>query len=110
MLTNKNTYKNWSEVQVEELVSLQKELLKSATQALKQGGTLVYSTCTLNSDENEEMIKWATKYLGLILTNVDIKIKGTIKSLKEMCKNIAKQGARGIFCCKINKKKKYNNI
>ena len=105
LLTDKNTYKNWSEVQVKELVSLQKELLKSATQALKQGGTLVYSTCTLNSDENEEMIKWATKYLGLILTDVDIKIKGTIKSLRKCLKILPNKEQEGFFVAKLIKEK-----
>ena len=33
--------------------------LKSAYEALKPGGTLVYSTCTLNRQENENIIEWA---------------------------------------------------
>lgn len=34
------------------LVTLQRELLAAAAQLLKAGGTLVYSTCTVNRDEN----------------------------------------------------------
>ena len=39
-----------------------------AVALLKPGGTLVYSTCTINPDENEQVIKHAlTKYKGLTL-------------------------------------------
>ena len=36
--------------------ALQRELLESAARALKVGGTLVYSTCTTEPEENEEVI------------------------------------------------------
>ena len=38
-------------------IKIQKELLDSATIYLKVGGTLVYSTCTLNKKENEKQIE-----------------------------------------------------
>lgn len=37
-----------------ELVKLQREILTHAVSLLKPGGTLVFSTCTVNSSENEE--------------------------------------------------------
>jgi 16S rRNA (cytosine1407-C5)-methyltransferase len=33
-------------------------LIDSAFHALRPGGTLVYSTCTLNRDENEAICHW----------------------------------------------------
>ncbi|PIU89460.1 hypothetical protein COS64_00005, partial [archaeon CG06_land_8_20_14_3_00_37_11] len=36
---------------------VQSELLESSWNALKKGGALVYSTCTLTTEENEEVIK-----------------------------------------------------
>lgn len=42
----------------EELVQLQRKLLQAAAAALKPGGTLVYSTCTLSKCENEDQIEW----------------------------------------------------
>jgi 16S rRNA (cytosine967-C5)-methyltransferase len=36
---------------------LQRELLKQAATWLKPGGILVYATCTLNPQENEEVIQ-----------------------------------------------------
>lgn len=37
----------------------QKMLMREAVSLLKEGGTLVYSTCTINPDENENVIAWA---------------------------------------------------
>ncbi|XP_067937869.1 tRNA (cytosine(72)-C(5))-methyltransferase NSUN6-like [Watersipora subatra] len=38
--------------------SLQRKLLSSAVSLLKEGGTLVYSTCTFTSEENELQVSW----------------------------------------------------
>ncbi|CAJ1328040.1 unnamed protein product, partial [Effrenium voratum] len=43
---------------VEGLSKLQRQLISSAFQALKVGGVLVYSTCTLNVKENEEVCSY----------------------------------------------------
>ena len=43
----------------------QKQLLKVAAKALKSGGTLVYSTCTLSPEEDEGVIDFALNGLGL---------------------------------------------
>jgi 16S rRNA (cytosine967-C5)-methyltransferase len=39
---------------IERLVGMQEELLQRALEALRPGGTLVYSTCTISRRENEE--------------------------------------------------------
>lgn len=40
-----------------ELVSIQKKILNNAAKYVKKGGTLVYSTCTINKDENELQVR-----------------------------------------------------
>lgn len=50
--------KNWSVESNLEIAATQRELIDSAFHALRPGGTLVYSTCTLNRDENEEVCLW----------------------------------------------------
>lgn len=78
------TYRSWSERTVKEIVKVQKKLLKSAFQALKLGGELVYSTCTLNRDENEEILEWAISELkGLKLESIDLEIKNSIKGISK---------------------------
>lgn len=61
LLQNPRTYKFWKEKKVREIVHTQKDLLQSAFYALKEGGTLVYSTCTFSPEENEGVIDWFFK-------------------------------------------------
>jgi 16S rRNA (cytosine967-C5)-methyltransferase len=39
-----------------ELAQTQKEILTAATRAVRPGGTVVYSTCTIHPPENEEVV------------------------------------------------------
>ncbi len=48
------------------LQQLQREILRNAARYLKQGGVLIYSTCTINRAENEENAAWIGKELGLV--------------------------------------------
>lgn len=50
--------KNWSVESNLDIAATQRELIDSAFHALCPGGTLVYSTCTLNRDENEDVCLW----------------------------------------------------
>lgn len=50
--------KNWSPESNQEIAATQRELIDSAFHALRPGGTLVYSTCTLNREENEAVCLW----------------------------------------------------
>ncbi len=49
---------NKTRQQLKDLVPIQREIMENAWQYLKPGGTLVYSTCTLNKEENEENLQW----------------------------------------------------
>lgn len=40
------------------LASLQREILTKAASYVKEGGTLLYSTCTLNPGENADQMRW----------------------------------------------------
>ena len=53
-----------SPAQLEELAKLQKDILRSAVGYLKEGGVLIYSTCTINRGENEEIAAFIEKELG----------------------------------------------
>jgi len=59
--------KLWKDDKVRPLARLQRRLLKEAARLLAPGGRLVYSTCTTNSEENEEHIRFAVEELGLML-------------------------------------------
>ncbi|MCI8290750.1 MAG: RsmB/NOP family class I SAM-dependent RNA methyltransferase [Clostridia bacterium] len=81
--TNPMTYRGWSKKTVNDLVKLQKKLFLSGFKALKPGGFLVYSTCTINKDENEFILDWALKNLDVKLENIDIEIKDAIPGFNE---------------------------
>ena len=42
----------------EEIVILQRKILDRAARYVKRGGTLVYSTCTIAKEENQENVSW----------------------------------------------------
>ena len=63
-------------------VKLQRELLLKACKLLKRGGRLVYSTCSLLQQENEEHIASVLRSGGLRLVAVDISAIPGIPALK----------------------------
>ncbi len=77
------TYRNWSKKSVIQLAKLQKKLFKSAYDALKPGGVMVYSTCTLNKEENEDVLEWAIDNLNLKIIDIKIEIKEGISAFTE---------------------------
>lgn len=47
--------KNWSQDSIEKIAAMQKTLITSAYHALKANGILIYSTCTLSKEENQDV-------------------------------------------------------
>ena len=58
------TISEWSPKNVERCWQLQREIVCDAWQCLDDGGILIYSTCTFNTKENEENIRWFMEELG----------------------------------------------
>ncbi|MBQ3623576.1 MAG: rRNA cytosine-C5-methyltransferase [Bacteroidaceae bacterium] len=54
----------WSVANVQQCVKRQRTILSDVWSALAPGGLLVYSTCTFNSEENEECVSWIANELG----------------------------------------------
>ena len=52
------TIGEWSQQNVEKCQRLQREIVADAWECLNPGGILVYSTCTFNTKENEENVRW----------------------------------------------------
>ncbi|MCW8996047.1 MAG: 16S rRNA (cytosine(1407)-C(5))-methyltransferase RsmF [Psychromonas sp.] len=47
--------KNWSQSAIDSIAAMQQELILSAFHALKADGILIYSTCTLSHEENQDI-------------------------------------------------------
>lgn len=102
--SNVQSYRNWSPKTVKELTKVQKKLFKSAYDALKPEGIMVYSTCTLNKDENENMVKWALENFDLKLLEINISIKDTIYTLDgKGIKILPSKVMEGFFVTKLKK-------
>lgn len=53
---------------IDEIILIQRDILNSAAKMVKDGGLLIYSTCTLNKKENEAQVKvFLTKHLNFEL-------------------------------------------
>ncbi|MFQ5822923.1 MAG: 16S rRNA (cytosine(967)-C(5))-methyltransferase RsmB [bacterium] len=86
---------------------LQKSLIQNASKLLKRGGVLVYSTCTLEPEENEEVVE---EFLD---NNKDFKLDNDSTLLNEEFMNSKgywtslphKHEMDGVFCAKMVKLK-----
>ncbi|HNZ59978.1 MAG TPA: RsmB/NOP family class I SAM-dependent RNA methyltransferase, partial [Methanofastidiosum sp.] len=58
------------------LSEIQKKLLKSAIDSLKENGTILYTTCSLEPEENEFVIQWALDNFNIKLLKIDSNING----------------------------------
>lgn len=62
----------WSMENVMMCRDRQREIISQVWPALKSGGLLVYSTCTLNQYENEENVQWIASQLGAEVLPLDV--------------------------------------
>lgn len=111
-------FRNWSEKKVRALPKKQKKLIEHAFELLENKGTLIYSTCTFEPDENEAVVDFLlSKHENAKIENIEIKNlkheKGFLewngkKFFKEMekCLRIYPQhnNTGGFFVAKISKR------
>ena len=60
----------WSPAAVISCADRQRNILTAVWPALKEGGFCVYSTCTFNREENEDLVAWACDSLGAELVEI----------------------------------------
>jgi len=110
---------NWLEERkledLKQMSKTQRQLLESALNVLKPNGVLVYSTCSLEPEENELNIDWllkAHKNVSLEKINLEIGDPGLTNAFgKELNKEISKckrlwpykTGTQGFFLARIRK-------
>lgn len=112
---NPRVFKETSLSMVKALSKLQKKLLISAYNCLEKDGILVYSTCSLEPEENEENIDFAVKKLGLTTEKIEIKNlifekaitewngKKFDKSVENSIRILPSEKTEGFFICKLRK-------
>ena len=60
-----------NEDEIKNITELQKKIIDNAWQYVKKGGILIYSTCTISREENEEMVKYLTANAPLKLESLN---------------------------------------
>ncbi len=60
-----------NEEEIAGLVKLQRKILHNAASYVKPGGTLIYSTCTVTPEENQENVRWFTENYPYRLDSLD---------------------------------------
>jgi len=65
----------WREKAVIRYMNIQKRLIRAAYDALKPGGTLVYSTCTIDPLENEEVVDYLLRKTDARLEKIDLPVR-----------------------------------
>lgn len=108
-LNNERTLKNFTEKLVEKSTKSQLTLLRKALKILKTGHEMVYSTCSILQEENEDILDKVLKEFNIEIVPIEIngiedipilptKIKGTLC----VCPN---KYYEGFFVAKIRKNK-----
>ena len=112
ILQDEKSYRAWSTKEVEDLTKTQKALFTSAYKSLRLGGEMVYSTCTLNKFENEEILNWALNQFDMEIVKNEIELKNTLKGITKGYNNELNNAIRvlptkeqeGFFVAKLIKK------
>jgi 16S rRNA (cytosine967-C5)-methyltransferase len=58
--------------QIETYVTMQKQLLEQASRLCRQGGYVLYATCSFLAEENDDIVSWAQNGLPLEPINLDL--------------------------------------
>ncbi len=110
--TDKDWFSRRNIKDAEKNAKLQREILTEASEILKDGGEIVYSTCSLEPEENELNIEWAIKNLNLQIEKINCygekaptNIFGKqLDSSIENCRRIWPGQTQGFFVCKLKKR------
>lgn len=68
-----NAISEWNPQNVEKCTALQRSIIEDIWPCLREGGLLIYSTCTFNAHENEENVEWIAQNLGADFVKIEIK-------------------------------------
>ena len=115
-----NATSEWSPEHVDLCVQRQQRIVSDIWGSLRPGGLLVYSTCTYNLKENEQMVQWIADNLGATPIASPTKLDeawGVLGSLSKEYPNIPvyrcmphKIKGEGFFCAILQKSDKASDV
>ncbi len=107
-LQNEKLNKYFTETLIEKSVKTQKQLLNKAIKILKKGSEMVYSTCSILQEENEEIIQSILKTGKVEIVPIEIEKLGNLPVLPTSIKGtlclMPNEYFEGFFVAKLKKK------
>jgi 16S rRNA (cytosine967-C5)-methyltransferase len=92
-----------------DLIKLQREILPVVAEYVKPGGVLMYSTCTINKEENIDNVNWFIKNYGFELESMEKQLSQEFKdsTIKEGYLQLLPDGygTDGFFIARLRKTK-----
>lgn len=102
-LKEHKSYRDWSLSGVKKYARLQASLLETAYSLLSKGGSIVYSTCTLNSMENEDIaLNFIQRHRDISLCNLEAFSWITLKDSRFL-RVFPDYQYQGFFICRFKK-------
>ena len=68
---------------LQDIVRLQREIVGNVVQYLKPEGVMMYSTCTMNPEENEKMVEWICREFAMETVGMQEELPDALKPLGE---------------------------
>ena len=109
------TIREWSEQNVEKCWRLQRDIVDDAWHCLNESGILIYSTCTFNTKENEENIRYfLQQYDDMEVVDIAIKpewhitgslLEGFTEPVYRFIPGTTR--SEGLFLCVLRKKGRF---
>lgn len=96
-----------NKTELKEIVEIQRKILRNAAEYVKINGVLVYSTCTLNRNENDENIRWFLKENpNYEIAKLDLHKSDNMVGSKEGAITILpNESMDGFYICKLIRKR-----
>lgn len=98
---SKRTLEEWNPNNIARYSKLQKQLITHAYSLLKKNGILVYSTCSLEPEENEDVINHLLSETGAKLEKINLNIKSSNEPYLRIWPQ--ENDTEGFFVAKIRK-------
>lgn len=92
---------------IRKMAELQKKLLRKASELLREGGVLIYSTCSMEPEEDEENVEWILRNCGLRTFRPKLEFPFDVRPLRKQDSYRFmphKAQMQGFFVCCLTKK------
>lgn len=90
------------------LSSLQREILEVVSRYVRPGGTMIYSTCTLGRQENQDQVEWIRTHLPFEAVSIEADLPSALQGrtgTEGFIQILPTDGTDGFFIAKFRKEK-----